>query len=94
MTPKLIFLQVLFRGQESANWKLETTLERFQKRNFKMCDYYGIIRAVNPAVASLTEKSWKLTETDNTDEKGKSITPPLGYEFMVYLRHHGFPSPY
>ncbi len=83
----------LFRGQESADWKLETTLERFLQKNFKMHDYFNIISAVKPAVKSLTEKSWELPLVYNPDIEGKS-EPPLGYEFMVYLRHHGFPSPF
>lgn len=81
----------LFRGQASNAWKLETTLERFGKENFEMQEYYRIIRSVKPAVTSLIEKTWALGEY-TSDEEGK-FKPPPGYEFMVYLRHHGFPSP-
>lgn len=80
----------LFRGQKSAVWKLETTLERFGKQHFAMADYYHIIRSVIPAVTSLTEKPWVLAEYSEDEAK---LKPPPGYEFMVYLRHHGFPSP-
>lgn len=81
----------LFRGQESAAWKLETTLERFGKQNFEMEEYYRIVRAVIPAVTSLNEKPWVLEGYSSEDESIPK--PPPGYELMVYLRHHGFPSP-
>jgi len=42
-------------------------------------------------VESLAEKYWSLDEYKKEDEG--LIRPPVGYEFMVYLRHHGFPSP-
>ena len=79
----------LFRGQSNASWKLQTTLERFTDRPFKTLDYYQAIRAVRPGVSSITEKEWVLPEFN---EDG-IVPTPTGYEFMVYLRHHGFPSP-
>lgn len=79
----------LFRGQSNSSWKLETTLERFTNRTFDEFDYYQIIRAVRPAIVSLTQKEWSLPEF-----RKKIVGPvPTGYEFMLYLRHHGFPSP-
>jgi FRG domain len=59
-----------------------------------MSDYYKTILAVKPAVESLTGQTWSLPETyDRDDSRIRAPQPPLGYEFMVYLRHHGFPSP-
>src|SRR3990167_1819677 len=81
----------LFRGHGNASWKLETTLERFTPNQCKTDDYYRIIRAIKPAVESLTEKSWDLPNEYTTDDS--TAHAPPGYEFMVYLRHHGFPSP-
>ena len=79
----------LFRGQSNAVWKLQTTLERFTDQTFDSFDYYRTIRAVRPAVVSLTQKELNLPEFSE-----KMFFPvPTGYEFMVYLRHHGFPSP-
>jgi hypothetical protein len=78
----------IFRGHVDASWKLETTLERITTREFDAEDYYTTIRGVRPAVVSITGKSWDIPE--NFDS-GK--LPPPGYHFMVYLRHHGFPSP-
>ena len=77
-----------FRGHADAEWKLETTLERFTKKpSWSQEQYYKAIRDIRPAVISITGKSWDIPEF----EDGKLA--PSGYEFMIYLRHHGFPSP-
>lgn len=81
----------LFRGHANASWKLDTTLERYTSQQYSMRDYYYLIRGVRPAVESYTEKHWNLSEEYNFKEDVPG--PPLGYEFMIYLRHHGFPSP-
>lgn len=77
----------LFRGHSNASWKLQTTLERFTDRTFEAGDYYRTIRSVRPAVVSITGREWALPEFKS------GAIPPIGYEFMIYLRHHGFPSP-
>ena len=51
----------------------------------------NLIAAVRPAVVSFTERDWNLSEEYNIDESIPGS--PLGYDFMIYLRHHGFPSP-
>ncbi len=77
-----------FRGHADADWKLETTLERFTKKaSWAREQYFKTIRDIRPAVISITGKDWDIPEIEN----GK--LPPPGYEFMIYLRHHGFPSP-
>ncbi len=81
----------LFRGQADSEWKLETTLERTTQNTVLMEEYFRCIRSVRPAVASLTDKDWTLPKDFDADQ-GKPAPPP-GYEFMIYLRHHGFPSP-
>lgn len=81
----------LFRGHADERWRLLTTLERFSKKPHSINGYYGILLSVLPAVASLTTRSWSLSPDLEFDE-GHHGAPP-GYEFMIYLRHHGFPSP-
>ncbi|MEK6587044.1 MAG: FRG domain-containing protein [Nitrospirota bacterium] len=77
-----------FRGHADSDWKLETTLERFTKKSsWAKEQYFKIIRDIQPAVISITGKNWDILEF----EDGK--LPLSGYEFMIYLRHHGFPSP-
>ncbi len=89
------FHNLLFRGHASKDWRLRTTLERFfQERNLKVTewpwrDYYHILLAVLPSVKSLTSNKYELP----TEPKYRLLWEPPGYEFMVYLRHHGFPSP-
>jgi hypothetical protein len=47
-----------------------------------------MLRDIRPAVISITGRNW-----DIPDEFQGGRPHPLGYEFMIYLRHHGFPSP-
>mgnify|MGYP003551230589 FL=1 len=81
----------LFRGHGDASWSLKTTLERSAGHQFTMSEYFKKIRDVKPAVISLTGKEWVLPE--GFDPGYGPPAPPPGYEFMIYLRHHGFPSP-
>jgi hypothetical protein len=85
------FSPVLFRGQSRASWNLETTLERYSPKEYSPEDYYNIMRAVRPAVESWTEKRWPFSVHYRQEDSIPSA--PQGYEFMVYLRHHGFPCP-
>jgi len=78
----------LFRGHSNASWKLQTTLDRFTNLPYEASGYYGTIKSIRPAVVSITEKSWHLPEFETS-----GAIPPTGYEFMIYLRHHSFPSP-
>jgi hypothetical protein len=84
---------LLFRGHAQECWKLKTTLERYSPtKEYSMSDYHQLMLTVKPAVESLTSKPWNLPEDiENIDEDIPNAPP--GYEFMVYLRHHGFPSP-
>jgi hypothetical protein len=82
-------LSPLFRGHSDASWKLQTTLERFTDQAYDEFDYYRTIRNVKPAIVSITQKEWGLREF----EEVVGEMAPAGYEFMIYLRHHGFPSP-
>ena len=77
-----------FRGHSDAYWKLETTLERFTRKSVDTEHYFKMLRAICPAVISLTGKNWDIPDEFKTGQ-----LPPSGYEFMIYLRHHGFPSP-
>jgi hypothetical protein len=81
----------LFRGQTRASWPLRTTLERYTGQAYTMKKYWRLIRNVKNHVESLTERRWDIGEYP--EEGREPYGPPPGYEFMVYLRHHGFPSP-
>lgn len=81
----------LFRGQADQSWPLVTTLERFSTKPWSVKRYHRLLLSVAPAVVSLTSKEWDLDRDREVDESYPG--PPPGYEFMIYLRHHGFPSP-
>src|SRR5438876_2258021 len=81
----------LFRGHADSSWPLVTTLERFSAKPWSVNAYDRLLRSVLPAVISLTSRDWELDSEEEMDEARHG--PPPGYEFMIYLRHHAFPSP-
>ncbi len=85
------FSDPLFRGQADQSWPLVTTLERFSTKPWSVKRYHRLVLSVAPAVVSLTSREWGLDRDREVDEGSQG--PPPGYEFMIYLRHHGFPSP-
>lgn len=93
---------LLFRGQPNANWPLVTTLERYavERPDLLQADaYYRCIRAAKPEIETYTGKRWQLDdppEYAERIEKSPFVHEWIGgptYEYMVFLRHHGFPSP-
>jgi FRG domain len=92
----------LFRGQGDSRWKLETTLERNKKPNMLFRDYYRVIYTSRPAIETLTGNQWTIPGYEEIEKLVQEYDPfslslSLGrrpaYEYMIYLRHHGFPSP-
>lgn len=81
----------LFRGQRSASWKLETTLDRYLDQDISIELYNYYLVSIHSAVESYTGKKWAVEEDPVIDERG--FQAPPNYEFMTYVRHHGFPSP-
>jgi hypothetical protein len=81
----------LFRGQADQSWSLVTTLERFSAKPWSVKSYHRLLLSVAPAVFSLTSREWDL-DRDSVVDEGRHGPPPA-YEFTIYLRHHGFPSP-
>lgn len=88
---------ILFRGHADHRWKLETTLERSSKEPFTINKYLQRATSVAKEIESFTGKHWNLPsypEIDNEIEKMDSAFLYLPcYEYLVYLRHFGFPSP-
>jgi hypothetical protein len=87
----------LFRGHSSASWTLATTLERFSGANARVDDYYRQIDQVQSSIESLTGQRWDgFHLPDCLDWLGDDLALMRGlrhYEYLVHLRHHGFPSP-
>ena len=99
----------LFRGLGNSEWGLQTTLERSypQERideTLSFRKYYWKADAAKPAVETLTGEKWDavpdFVHLDRWLKEGKHHwlnrflnEQPAIYEYLVYLRHHGFPSP-
>lgn len=81
----------LFRGHAFDSWTLSTTLERFSPRQYTVLEYYERLKAVQPAVLTFSSSAPSLSDWE--ESRVTLPNPPPGYEFMIYLRHHGFPSP-
>lgn len=89
---------VLFRGHSRASWGLETTLERFGKRNLNAEEYVRYLSRVKPSIEAYTEKAFSFSWKNDPASSIAFSLSRVGflegqYEFMVYLRHHGFPTP-
>lgn len=91
---------LIFRGQGDQRWKLETTLERVDGSPL-FSSYFAAMLGAKAAVETMIGKAWNLMSYADFDDwlsqwgpmSRLDLLPPPGYEFMVYLRHHGFPSP-
>lgn len=89
---------MLYRGQGNAAWRLTTTLERYAGTNAFLSYYYTIISIAKPQIETFMEKVWEIPSVDDFEKwlaSRKPFLPPdlPAYEYMIYLRHHGFPSP-
>ncbi len=89
----------LFRGQSCAKRKLKTTLERWAGEEVSLDKYYQIISRVKPEIETRTGRTWQIPTIEeyvNNDLRntGDYPLPKDLCEYLVYLRHHGFPSPF
>ena len=90
--------ELLFRGQADASWKLATTLERSYPNALRAKDYYSAAHSAKHQIEAHTGQSWDIPQPPEFDKWvddqrmfGTREIPAL--EYLVYLRHHGFPSP-
>jgi hypothetical protein len=95
-----IIPDVYYRGQADADWRLETTLERYNPSvSWMLTDYLSLALRCAARIESFTDKRWHLPnnksikERLNTHNTQHISTIIPCFEFLVYLRHHGFPSP-
>lgn len=98
--PTIMRNDLLFRGQSDSNWPIETTLERTTKAAYTITKYLNMINCCASEIESLTGKTWALKsypeicqEIDNNQDFMRVYFPHNHYGYLVYLRHHGFPSP-
>lgn len=95
---------LLFRGQPDSEWPLSTTLERESGENVYVRRYHLGLASIQDELESRIGRSWKVPSypefeqlLENGDEREtfffRLLRDSQLYEYMVYLRHHGFPSP-
>jgi hypothetical protein len=101
--------ELLFRGLGNSEWGLETTLERSYPLErcddtSSLRTYYQKTRTAKPAIETLGGRRFETVPTvpefnqllsDNASLWLEIVLfeKPQIYEYFVYLRHHGFPSP-
>ena len=91
---------ILYRGQKDFDWELETTLERKIKamgsnKKINVAQYLTMAMDSVEEINVFTGRQWKSKSySEITEELKKSSNPGLpSYNYLVYLRHNGFPSP-
>lgn len=89
---------IVYRGQRCAAWALETTLERERVGNLTALQYFERATRHRRELESLTGMAWHVPDDDEAKEQlGRDadslMVHPPAYPYLVYLRHHGFPSP-
>lgn len=92
------YSSLLFRGQANCDWPLETTLERADAPFSELSEYYRAVAVAQNQVETFTTRRWEeidyLAVAKNLQSYDALRFGRLpGYEFLAYLRHHGFPSP-
>jgi len=91
--------EYLFRGQADTSWRLITTLERYTGQLLTLKEYYRVLCAAKPQIETFTGTTWEKVPSFGEYEKEvgeEGLLPPgkfPAYDYFVYLRHHGFPSP-
>lgn len=92
---------LLFRGQSDARWPLQTTLERSLAPQ-GLIGYLKNVAEIQFEIEAVTGRKWPpidLTSASKTasdfNEIDKALTQEsqLPYDYLIFLRHHGFPSP-
>ncbi len=89
----------LYRGQPDSAWKLTTTLDRYLLVPVPMRDYYRYAFRVKPRIETYLNRTWDVPTPEEYNEwldnhEGVQFLKFEGYEYLAFLRHHGFPSPF
>lgn len=88
---------LLFRGQADEEWPLATTLERQHgSKPFSLIEYLECAVRHSEEIESFTGASWKIPlwrDLQQQVETHATLGKIPAYDFLIYLRHHGFPSP-
>lgn len=91
--------KLLFRGQSVSTWGLDTTVERKLKNPISLSSYYKFAYTAKHKLETFVNTTWDIPtpqEYDKWLEEKDTLTffNMPGYDYLAYLRHHGFPSPF
>ncbi len=89
--------RLLFRGQPREDQVLATTLERKSKLSWHVGSYLSCVSHYVAEIESFTGDRWGVPDRPEIEVLLKQqdfmrLVLPC-YDYLVYLRHHGFPSP-
>jgi len=88
---------ILFRGHADADWGLDTTLERHSDMEWHLWGYLHTAADILPQIQSVFPADRKEVDREEIErfcqQKELAFHPPPLFPFLIYLRHHGFPSP-
>jgi hypothetical protein len=91
---------LLFRGQNDSELRLTTTLERAGYEDMSFERYLMLVTRIRPAVETFTGVKWEYKTKISTSFHeieffaiDLTFPEPELYRYLVFLRHHGFPSP-
>lgn len=82
----------LFRGHRDSRWKLATTLERSGTGETSFASYHSHCVSVRRFMGNLSPCAIPFEPNPSTAMRDLWNGIP-NYEFLAFLRHHGFPSP-
>lgn len=85
--------RILFRGHAEKDWGLVTTLERTVDSAYTLEKYLKQTIRCSHEIESLTGRKWEFPESAITKKQEFFRLNIPYYGYLVYLRHHGFPSP-
>ena len=93
--------EFLFRGLRDSTSPLATTLERAGLVRGRISEYYKMISHTKPQIETLTGLKWDIPSFPVFEESMRNhdtwalrnFPDQATYSYLVYLRHHGFPSP-
>jgi hypothetical protein len=90
--------RILFRGQADARWPLSTTLERRDPQRYSVLQYLVLASRGLSELESFTGKTWQVPSFPELQRLLRTEADPShfhlpAYEYLIYLRHHGFASP-
>lgn len=89
----------LFRGQPNSVWELTTTLDRYLLGPMPMRQYYRCAFRAKPRIETYLNRTWDVPTPPEygkwlDNHEGVQFLKFNGYEYLAFLRHHGFPSPF